>query len=82
MSDEPKFCKDCRYYSTDRQWQHCSHIRVVNRVTGEPGFADIQRGYSTSACGAEGRLWEAKAANLVNVIQSPERPRRWWGFWK
>lgn len=92
MTNEPKFCRDCKHYSTDGRWQECSHIQVRNRVSGNPGFADIQRAYSTSACGTEGRLWEPKSVALpapeppanepIKGLPAPRKRARWWKFWK
>ena len=61
MSDQPKFCKDCKHY----RWNDskCLVSPKLDLETGDEGFfsAGVIRGSSVpDDCGPEGKLWEAK----------------------
>lgn len=67
-----KLCKDCKHCepvvtkvlwmnSVDYQYAKCKSSKSINLVDGSGGkFCDIERNYDyQTACGREGKLWEA-----------------------
>ena len=68
MSDETKFCKDCKWLQpTGMDWRvRCEHSDavVVDLVTGEPRHMDPQA-MRIRICGPEGKLWEPKEPKVM-----------------
>lgn len=73
MTDDPKFCKDCKHYRPmGFPFGRCKAVQMdLDMRTGKSKdwYADLQREYEHRECGPPGRLWERRAA-------------RWWEFWK
>lgn len=74
MSDKPKFCKNCKHYSTPFMSliPRCSAKIEFGPVSGRKmfGFCHIERdGDVPGWCGTSAQWFEP-------------RPLRWWEFWK
>lgn len=66
-----KLCKDCKHYRGMSFWEIlftngvnltvCAHPDLVSKVDGTAReFCDVQRSFSLTECGKDGRLFEAK----------------------